>query len=240
LNTRFIWSFAKFCGIAGLKENPWGIIANILTPVCLLVIIFLLSGGKLVSYAVVGGVVAIIASTTLACTGNAAVFRIEIKMQDLIVSTKVHILDYVSAFTVSSIASATPGIAFFTILSIVFGLFTPLRFATTLVVILLLSVATTSIAVFVGGKIKYTIGMWSISGILSAVMTLLPPTFYPYAVLPKPVLYLFSLSPITPAAVILQGVYGLGKVDNVMWFVLVGEVLLYLALVRTFGTWREK
>lgn len=240
LNLKFIWSFAKFNGISWLRDSPWSIIANIVTPICLLVIVYLLSKGSLVAYAVVGGVIAIIASTTLASTGQSAVFKLEFRIQDLIVSTKVHILDYVSAFTVANLVFASPGITFFTILSIIFHLFTPLRFATTIMVTLLLALATTSIAVFVGSKIKRTIGMWAISGILSALLTLLPPTFYPYGVLPKPILYIFLISPITPAAIILQGAYGLGRVNNIMWLVLIGEVIFYLSMVRRFGTWREK
>ena len=240
MNLRFIWAFAKFNGVSMLRDNPWSVIATVVTPCCLLAIVYLLSGGSLIAYAVVGGVIAIIASTALASTGQTAMFRLEFRIQDLVVSTKVHILDWVSGFAVANLVFATPGIAFFTILSVILHLFTPLRFATTIVVALLLALTTTAIGVFVGGKIKRTIGMWAISGILSALLTLLPPTFYPYGILPKPILYLLAISPITPAAVILQGAYGLGKVNNLMWPILIGEVIFYVSVVRRYGSWREK
>ena len=240
MNRKFIWSFAKFNGVSWLRENPWSVLANIVSPCCLLVIIYLISGGSFIDYAVVGGTVAIIASTTLTSTGQSALFKLEFKIQDLLVSTKVSILDYVSAFTVAQLVFASPGIAFFTILSIALHIFTPLRFATTLVVGVILAITTVSIGVFVGTKIKRTIGMWAISGIMSSLLTLLPPTFYPYKVLPTWVLYVLSVSPITPAAVILQGAYGLGKVDNIMWFVLIGEFIFYVCLVKKFATWTEK
>ncbi|MDE1825924.1 MAG: ABC transporter permease [Candidatus Micrarchaeota archaeon] len=240
MNLKFIWSFAKFNGLSWIRDSPWSIVANVITPICLLAIVFLISKGALVAYAVVGGVIAIIASTSLTSIGQSAIFRIEFRIQDLLLSTKVHILDYVSAFAVADLVFASPGIAFFTILSIAIHLFTPFRFLTTIAVALLLTVATASIAIFVGSKIKRSIGVWSISGILSALLTLIPPTFYPYGVLPKPILYILMISPVTPAAIILQGAYGLGTVDNAMWFVLIGEVIFYLLVVRTFGTWREK
>jgi len=240
LNLKFIWSFAKFNGVSFLRDNPWSVVANIVAPCCLLVIIYLLSGGSLIAYAVVGGTVAIIASTSLSTTGQSAFFKLEFKIQDLLVSTKVRILDYVAGFAVAQLLFASPGIAFFTILSIVLHIFTPLRFATTIVVGVILAMTTVSIGVFVGGKIKRTIGVWAISGIMSSLLTLLPPTFYPYKILPTWVLYVLSISPITPAAVILQGTYGLGKVNNAMWVVLIGEAIFYICLVKKYGTWAER
>jgi ABC-2 type transport system permease protein len=239
LNPKFVWSFAKFNGVSFLRDNPWSIVANIVGPCCLLVIIYLLSGGSLIAYAVVGGTVAIIASTALSTTGQSAFFKLEFRLQDLLVSTKIHISDYVAGFAVAQLLFASPGIVFFALLSMALHIFTPLRFATTLVVGIILAVTTVSIGVFVGGKVKRTIGVWAISGIMSSLLTLLPPTFYPYKILPTWVLYILSISPITPAAVILQGAYGLGKVNNIMWFVLIGELIFYVSLVRKFGTWRE-
>ncbi len=240
MNRKFIWSFAKFNGLSFIRDNPWSVVANIVAPCCLLVIIYLISGGNLLAYAVVGGTVAIIASTSLTVTGQSAFFKLEFRIQDLLVSTKVHMMDYVSGFTVAQLLFASPGIAFFAILSIVLGIFTPIRFATTIVVGITLAITTVSIGVFVGSRIKRTIGVWPISGIMSSLLTLLPPTFYPYKILPTWVLYVLSISPITPAAVILQGAYGLGKVNNFMWVVLIGEAIFYVCLVKKFGVWREK
>lgn len=240
MNLKFIWSFAKFNGISWIKDSPWSVVANVVTPICLLTIITLLSSGKLTSFAVVGGVIAIIASTTLTSTGQSAMFRLEFRIQDLIISTKVSMTDYVFAFVVANLVFASPGIALFTVLSIIFNLFTIQRFLAMVSVVVLLAIAATSIAVFVGSRLKRTVGMWSISGILSALLTLLPPTFYPYGVLPKPILYLLAASPVTPAAVILQGTYGLGRYNIWMWPLLVIEVVFYLYIVSRFGRWREK
>ena len=240
MNPRFIWSFAKFNGISWIKESPWSIIANIVTPVCLVVILYLISNGRLVTYAIVGGVIAIISATTLTATGESAFFRLELRIQDLIIPTKVTMIDYVFAFTLANLVSASPGIMFFAMLSVLFHLFTLQRLLTMLAVVVLLAIAATSIAVFVGSWIKRVIGLWAISGILSAIMTLLPPTFYPYGVLPKAALYILAISPVTPAAVIMQGAYGLGAYDLWMWPLLIFEVFFYIFIVGKFGRWAEK
>lgn len=240
LNFRFIWAFAKFNGISWLRESPWSIIANVVSPICLLMIIYLVSGGRLIAYAIVGGVIAIVSATTLTSTGQSAMFRLEFRIQDLIIATRVNMFDYILGFAVANLVFASPGIAFFTILSVIFHLFTLQRFLITVLVVLMLALTTTSIAVFVGSKIKRTIGMWAISGILSALFTLLPPTFYPYNVLPKAALYVLSISPVTPAAVILQGAYDLGPVNDFMPFLLVAEVIFYVLLANKLGRWRDK
>ena len=240
LNHRFIWSFAKFDGVSFIKESPWSIISNIITPICLLAIISLVSGGKLIAFAIVGGVIAIISATTLSSTGQSAMFRLEHRIQDLLIATNVSVLDYILGFVVGNLIFASPGIALFTIFSIFFHLFTWWRFAITLAVVFLLAIATTSIAVLVGSRIKRTIGMWSISGILAALFTLLPPTFYPYTVLPKFALYVLAISPVTPAATILQGAYGLEPVNIFMPLLLVVEVIVYVLIAITFIRWRER
>ena len=240
MRPRFIWAFARFNGISWIKSSPWSIVANVVSPLSLLLIITFLSAGKLVSYAVVGGTIAIVASTTLTATGQSALFRLEFKIQDLLVSTRISMIDYMLAFALADIVFASPGLTFFIIMSLFLHLLTPLRLLATIVVVVLLALATTSIAILAGSRIKRTIGMWAISGIISSVFTLIPPTFYPYTVLPKPLLYLFAISPITSAAVTLQGVYGLGPVDSIMFPLLIAEAAFYILMVRLLGRWREK
>jgi ABC-2 type transport system permease protein len=240
LRLRFIWAFSKFDGISWIRKSPANLIANVVTPLCLLFIISLLSQGRLLPFAVVGGVIAIIAANSLTTTGASAMYRIDYRLQELLVATKASIVDYTLGFAAGNLVFCLPGLALFISLSIAFGLFTLTRFAITILVILLLALATTSIAIFVGGKIRRIVGMWAISGILSALLTLIPPTFYPYTSLPTPILYILSISPVTPAAVVLQGVYGLEPVNKLMLPLLAAEAVFYLLIVRTFGKWREK
>jgi ABC-2 type transport system permease protein len=240
LKPKFIWAFAKFNGIAWLRESPANIIVNAISPICLLTIIYFLSNGVLLPYAIVGGAIAIVAASSLSTTGQSAMFRLEFRIQDLLIATKVNVLDYILAFSLSNIIFSTPGITFFLVLGVIFHLFSLQRLAMTIIVVFLVAIATTSIAVMVGSRIRRTIGMWAISGILSSLLTLIPPTFYPYTVLPKPLLYIFALSPITPAAIVLQGAYGLRPVDAVMLPLLVVEVAVYMVLAVKLSKWSER
>ncbi len=239
MRTSFIWSFTKFNGLSWITKSPPNLIANVVTPACLVFIIYLLSGGKLLPFAIVGGFVAMIAASSLTVTGQSAMFRLEFRLQDLIIATRTGIVDYMLGFAMGNMVFVLPGMAFFAALTVIFGLFTFGRILVTLAVVFLLSLATTPIAFYAGSKIKRTIGMWAISGIVSALMTLLPPTFYPYTVLPKPLLYILALSPVTPAAATLQGVYGLAPMDYYMPLLLVIEVVFYTLAARALTQWRE-
>lgn len=240
LNPRFIWSFAKFEGIAWLRESPWNILVNVMTPLCLLVIIYFISSGKLIDFAIVGGSVAIVAATTLSSAGSTAMFRLEFRLQELLVATKINIIDYALGFVVANLVFASPGIALFVAMSALLHLLTLQRLLSLLLVLVALALATTSIAIFVGTWIRRTIGMWAIAGILSSIMTLIAPTFYPYTALPKIALYVMALSPVTLADITLQGAYGLQPAISIAPVLLVLEVLFYAFVVSKFGRWRDR
>ncbi len=240
MRTNFILSFMKFNGLSWITKSPASWIANIVTPTCLLFVIYVLSAGKLMDFAVAGGFVAIVSTATLVTTGESAMFRLEFRLQDLIIATRVGVVEYALGFAFASLVFCAPGIAFFSIISIAFGLFSVWKLAATFAVIFMLALATTSIAMLVGSRIRRTIGMWSISGIVSAFMSLIPPTFYPYTELPKTALYLLAISPVTPAAVTIQGIYGLAPMNYYMPVLLVLEVLVYMAILRKFAKWREE
>ena len=239
MNPRFIWAFAKFNGMSWILKAPYAIVSNIVMPLSLLFIIEILSGGRLLPFVVVGGIIAIVSAASLSNTGMSATYRLEFRIQELLVATKTSTLDYILGFAMSDLFFCLPGLAIFTALSVYLSLFTFARFAITLIVIFMLAIAVASISVTVGTRIRRTIGMWSISGILSNLLSLIPPTFYPYTILPKPVLFLLALSPVTPAAVALQGAYGIGPVSGWALPLLALESVFYLVVVSKLARWRD-
>ena len=84
---------------------------------------------------------------------------------------------------------------------------------------------------------------WGFSGILSPLLTTIPPVYYPISYIPFPYRYLAYLSPTTYASEIAQsqtGFYNPGTFGfAISWIVLLSVtiVLTYLALKRS--RWRE-
>lgn len=239
MNLNFIFDFAKFEGWSWVKRSPWTAIGYIATPLALLVLIYILSSGKLIEFAVAGGMIALIATSAIMSMGSIALFKIQLRLQDLLIATKIDKADYMFGFSMSSLMFCVPGMIVYVILGLYFGLFTPLSVIVTLVVLSMLTVAIISIAFFMGSLLRNINGTYTVAGIMGVILTMLPPTYYPYTYLPKALLYLFMLSPVTPAAVLLQGYYGLEPINNYMFIVLAADTVIYFFISRKFTKWRD-
>lgn len=240
MNPRFSLYFAWYYGFRVIVRGASYVIASIATPLTLLFLVFILSRGELVQYAVIGGFVTLIASNGLTSASDAAFLRLQAKIQDLFIATSISSVDYMIGLTMSFLLFTTPGIVLYSALAILYHLFNPVRVLILVATLFLLALSTSAISFIIAGAIKHIRNVWGITGILSIIMTVVPPTFYPYTFLPKYVVYALAISPATPAAIILQGSYGLSPELLVMVPILLLETVIYLSLAKYFTKWREK
>ncbi|MEM0139164.1 MAG: hypothetical protein QXZ44_00915 [Ferroplasma sp.] len=147
--------------------------------------------------------------------------------------------DYMVAFTLGYLVFALPGIALYIYLGTVYNLFTLYDSLMMVMIMVLLIISTTSISFIISGSIKHLRNIWGITGILTIITSILPPTFYPYTYVPKFFLYIIALSPTTPAAVLAQGAFGISPYMNIMLYVLIIETAVYFILARLLVKWRE-
>ncbi len=230
---------AWYYGVKAIPRGPSYVLAALMTPLSLLFIVFIITRGELVKFAIVGGFVITIASVALSSAGDAAFMRLQLRMQDLYVPTKVSPSDYMLALTLSYLMFSIPGIVVYAILGVIFHVFNTMAILILVGVMLLLVIATSSISFIISGMIKHVRNVWGIAAILSVVMTVLPPTFYPYNYIPRYALYILSISPVTPAAVIVQSAFRLSPVLLLEVPVLIGETIILFVLARFLTRWRE-
>jgi ABC-2 type transport system permease protein len=213
-----------------------------LTPMAVLFVFSIISNGALLKYAVLGGFITILASNSLSTMFDAAQMRLDTKFQDLFVASRMDVVDFVSGLGISNLVYSLPEIAVYIVIAVVFGVFTPASFLLMAVILLPLSVAMTSIGVLFSYIPSHFRNIWGMFSIISLLFTFVPPIYYPYSLLPKPLLYIFALSPATPAAVLIQNVTGLqpfGAVSYIMVGVLLAETLAFLLMLMKFAKWRE-
>ena len=239
MNIKFILAMAWYYGVKTIIRGPSYLIASLATPLTLLFLVFVLSHGTLIKFAIVGGLIAFIGSVGLSGAGDSAFFRLQLRIQDLYVPSNVSAFDYMAAFTMSYLVFSVPGIALYVYLGYVYNLFTVYDTIMMVFVMLLLIISTTSISFIISGSIKHLRNIWGITGILTILTSILPPTFYPYSYVPRVFLYIIALSPTTPAAVIAQGAFGLSPELNIMLYVLIIETVVYAILARILVKWRE-
>lgn len=240
MNIKYVILMAWYYGIKAIPRGPSYIVAALMTPLSLLFIVFIITHGVLVKFAIVGGFVITVASVALSSAGDAAFMRLQLRMQDLYVPTRVSPSDYMLALTLSYLMFSVPGIILYAILGVLFHVFNTEAVFVLIGVLILLVIATSSISFIISGTIKHVRNVWGIAAILSVAMTVLPPTFYPYNYIPRYALYILSISPVTPAAVIAQSVFKLSPVLLLEVPVLIGETGVLFVLARYLTRWREK
>lgn len=240
MNLKFIGLLAWYYGFRSIVRGPSYIISSLSAPLALLFIVFVLSAGHLISFAIIGGFIGLVASVALSSSGDAAFLRLQLRIQDLFVASKVTPIDYIFGLTLSYLVFSIPGIFLYTLLGIVYHLFTITSAIALAILLVILVISTSSISFIIASSIGHIRNVWGIAGILSIVMTVLPPTFYPYTYLPNYAIYALSISPATPASVLAQGFFHLAPIHTGMIYILIVETIVYFSLARFLTKWREK
>jgi hypothetical protein len=91
-----------------MKRGPSYIIASLTTPLSLLFVVYILTSGALVKYAIVGGMITLVASIGIQSAGDATFLRLQLRLQDLYVASRVSPTDYMLALTMSFLAFSIP------------------------------------------------------------------------------------------------------------------------------------
>ncbi|MHB8361029.1 MAG: ABC transporter permease [Thermoplasmataceae archaeon] len=248
MNLRFILTFAWYYGFKVIKRGPSYIIASLTTPLALLFVVYILTSGELVKFAVVGGMITLVASIGIQSAGDAAFMRLQLRLQDLYVASRVSPTDYMLALTLSFLVFSIPGIIVYIGLGYLYHLYNIVDSLVMFSLILMLVFATSAISFIISSLVKHVRNVWGIVSVLSIVMTVIPPTFYPYTdIISRPngyiIIYLMSFSPATPAAILAQFAFGLQPIVYTTLYTMIGilvaETVIYFTIARYLTRWRE-
>ncbi|MGC8600591.1 MAG: ABC transporter permease [Nitrososphaeria archaeon] len=239
LNLRFIFAMGLYYGLYTITRGFSYVIASMSLPLTMLFLISIISKGYLLKYAVIGGFISLISTNALSSAGDASFLRLELKFQDLLVTTRITRIDYMLGLMLSYLFFSLPGIVIYAVIGVILNLFTAFRAFVLFLIMLSLLISETSLAFMIAGMMKHIRNVWGIVSILSIILSVIPPIFYPYTYLPKYVLYILSISPATPGSVIAQGVFGMQPLNYVMLIILMAETAFYFVLGMNFIKWRE-
>ncbi|MEM0312178.1 MAG: ABC transporter permease [Thermoplasmatales archaeon] len=239
LNPKFILYFAWYYGFYVIIRGPSYLLASLSLPLTLLFMVYIFSHGTLIAFAIAGGPIAIVASNSINGAADAAFFRLQIRIQDLFVATSISSQDYMLALSLSYLVFSLPGIVLYAFMGAYLGVFTLSSALPIVGVLVLLTLTVSNLSFIIAGLLKHIRNVWGITSILSIIMTVLPPTFYPFSFLPKIAIYALSVSPVTPAAILMQGLVRLEPLQISMIFILIFETVILTVLGRRFIRWRE-
>ncbi|MEM0135452.1 MAG: ABC transporter permease [Thermoplasmatales archaeon] len=229
--------------IYAMINYPVVLINTLLAPLAILAVVTFASKGVLLPVAAVGALIMNMVSSGTSLQQDLSHLKNDMRLQDMIVSSPTSSFVYIIGMALSEIVYSIPTLIFLIILNVIFVKITVVGGF-----ILFLDMATIftfsiSLGFFLSTFTSDIIQSWGFSGILSPLLTTIPPVYYPISYIPFPYRYLAYLSPTTYASEIAQsqtGYYTLGPSGfAIAWIVLIAitAVLTYLALKRS--RWRE-
>ncbi len=237
---RFILIFAWFYGYSSLKRGYVYVATYMITPLSVLFLIYVISRGELLPYAILGGLLSVITMNSLSLVADVTFLRLELKLQDLLVSTFVKPLDYLMGHILSNLIFSIPGILVYILLGILYGMFDFIRILWLIFTVIPLLISSSALAFFISTFIPHVRHSWGVASFLSIIFTIIPPLYYPANLIPTTFLYPLMISPSTSAALVLQSTFELYKTDIITnYAILILETVLYLLLALKFSRWRS-
>ncbi len=238
-NWRFILAFVWFYGYSSVKRGYYYVLSYLALPLSLLFFIYIVSRGHLVQYAILGGIISIITGNALTAIGDTSFFKLELKIQELLIAADVSPIEYLLGIGLGNLFYSLPGLLLYIILGFIYKIFSLQLLGLTILILVIVMVAATSLAYMTGSRVTHMRNSWGVGSFLSVILTMLPPLYYPYTFLPKIALYPLMLSPATPASIFLQDFMTKGVINYYSILILIAETIIYSFLALKFGKWEE-
>ncbi|WP_218259209.1 ABC transporter permease [Saccharolobus shibatae] len=244
LRSSFLLAFTIFYGLSSIRRGFVYVLTYLSIPLAELFLIYIITRGDFVRFAIVGGLISVMANNGFSLIGDLVFLRLESRLQDLLVATSIGPSDYIMGLMFANLLYSSPGVILYIILALVYHVLNLTNFIPLLIDITLLLFATSSIGFFLASLVPHTRYGWGFAGLLSSILTIIPPVFYPYTFLPKSLYIPLLILPTTASAIFSQGITNLVNTSVEMlvisFLVLLLESILFFFLSVRFSRWRER
>ncbi|MHB8561326.1 MAG: ABC transporter permease [Thermoplasmataceae archaeon] len=223
-----------------LLRNKFALPAVTLSPLSFIFFIYIFGGVKAIQYGAMGGLIYIIVNSTFFALSDIASYKTNNLFQDMIIASPIPLWAYLIGIGLGDIVYVIPAIAVFMILLVYITSISLFQILLIIVVLLMLWVFLLSICYHIAQKIEKNKDIWPILSLLSVVLSIFPPIFYPYTILPFNLQMLALLAPTTSAAYTIHGIiYGFSFISVVgmiiTFFLFVsGIVIIYFASFKIY------
>jgi len=232
LAIRQIFLIAYVTGILWLRRNPVSMVFSAISPFSLLFVLFVVSNGEYIEFAVAGSLVMALVGYGLALGQDISYYKTEYKIQDIFVASPVSPLVYMTGLALSVL----------TFLAAYFGtsiIYVPFLIST----ILLIWGSMSAIGFFLSSHMLHMRNATQVISFVNVFLAVLPPVFYSIERLPLELQYVAYLVPTTHASLMLQ--YTMGFPTPEEWSIALGfgvqlaYLIGFIVLAKTKALWRE-
>ena len=222
---------------------PVVMINTLLAPLSILAVVTFASHGTLLPIAAEGALIMNMVGNGTSVQGDLSHLKNDMKLQDMVVSSPTSAAIYISGMAISEIVYSIPTLSLLIILNLLYVHASLLGWVEIFLDMMLIFAFSTSLGFLLSTFSSDIVQSWAFSGILSPILSTIPPVYYPITYIPYPYRYLAYLSPTTYAAEIAQ--YAAGKIymsssDLLLtWLVLITFTIVMLFLAIKKSRWRE-
>jgi ABC-2 type transport system permease protein len=240
---RAAFAFGWLNGFVAARRNPLWLISNIVPPTSFLILMRLYARPDMLLFALIGGLIMTIASNAIGLMGDTVFYKREVKLQDMMVASPMRPLSYMFGLMLSGLFFSIPGIGLFIVLMIHYGLLTWGNFLIYLVASFISLLTLSGLSFTLATFVKEPRFVWPLSGILSFIISVIPPIYYPSTILPRTLALLAMFIPTSTAAAIFHYHSGLITYlplpEILLWFILIVEAVIFLEIAKYRSRWRE-
>ena len=232
---------AYMTGVLWLRRNPMSLVFTAISPFSLLFVLFVISGGQYIHFAVAGSLVMALVGYGLALGQDISFYKTEYKVQDVFVASPVSPLTYMVGLALSELLFGLPALAVLATLVVYFGsvFSVPLLLAT----ILLIWGAMSAMGFFLSSHMLHMRNATQVISFVNVILAVLPPVFYSIDRMPDFLQPLAYALPTTHASLMLQYVMGMPTpTDWSLGFgfaIQIAYLVGFIALAKTKALWRE-
>jgi len=241
---RSLVTLVKLNGLIPIRTQPLYLINLLASPLSFLFFIDVISKGALVAYGITGGLILTMLSAGTGLQSDLTHYRHDLKFQDVVIASPVEAPVYVAGMALSELVYSLPGIAVFVVLFAVKGYASPVGALIVGGVLVLVWAFATALAFTLATYFEDVRETFMFSPLISLMLTVLPPVYYPLSQLPHWAQLLARFSPTTYAANLVQAAsipgqsisFGTAAID---WAVLLGVTLALFAIAAFKARWKE-
>lgn len=229
--------------VYAMINYPIVLVSTILAPFSLLIVITFVSHGALTPVAIGGALIMTMISSGTSMQQDLSHLKNDFKVQDMVVSSPAKPWIYLLGMSLSEIIYSIPALAVLVVLAAIFIHTNVIGYLSIIAVLAIMFTFASSLGFLLSTLSSDIVQSWAFSGIVSTILSALPPVYYPITYIPMPFQYLAYISPATYAAEIVQNVTGLTSFGAgtilVDWtvIILVTIVITFLAIKKS--KWRE-
>src|SRR5271157_4198294 len=229
--------------VYAMQNYPIMLVNTVLAPFSLLIIIVLVSHGALITIGIEGAFIMTMMTAGISLQGDLSHLKNDMKLQDMVVSSPTSALTYLSGMGLSELVFAAPVMLLLAVLAAVYIHPTLIQTAIIMGVMALTFVFSVVLGFILSTLTSDVVQSWGFSGLVSVLLSTLPPVYYPLSYIPMPFQYLAYISPTTYAAQIVQSAIGYASVSPMNlaadWAVLIAVCAALIVIAWKKARWRE-